>query len=162
MPEPEELSPEIISNPDTASISVENGNHSQLARKGPVRDPKSGRLSGGNPGNKGGGRTPTALRNGSRGLYRLWLKWAWKQMHDPKVTENTALAIGNIAGKYGLPANGLQMGEGQVAGVILLPLQDLSKVQRVREAARLAAAEPIDGEIVLDDSAPGGESEGAC
>jgi hypothetical protein len=108
-----------------------------------------GKLRVGNPHHKGGNRwTTKKTRDVTRSLFIRWLKWAHKQMQDDKIPVSTALAIGNIAGKYGIgPANGLEgLGEG-VKGVILLPVRDLSDVQKARELARLEQAKEGDYEV---------------
>ena len=147
----EELMAEITRKPDPPEITVDDS-ASQSAQSEqsasqalvPLREGRNGgKLRTGNPGNKGGtGRPPNVLRKASREVYWRWLKWAAKQLNDPNIKPETALGIGAIAPKYGLPANAL-LGDGQTPGVIVLPLQDLAGVQRAREQARVAAAEEV-------------------
>ena len=62
----------------------------------------AGALRTGNPGNKGGGRKPEALRIKSREVFEKWLKWAAKKAVDPKTPDDVMMQIGNTAGRYGI------------------------------------------------------------
>ena len=72
--------------------------------KTPTRIPSTGRgeLRVGNPGNKGGGRKPEALRIKSREVFEKWLAWAAKKAVDPLTPADVMMQIGNTAGRYGI------------------------------------------------------------